>query len=301
MRQGAGDVKESRSQANPAEAERGGKDCPMGGFSLGRKIDFGYATNLWVTVASSLVLVSAWLLTGSLSKGFGLGAGFFLCWAVAREMDPLSDLSAFVSAALFLVFSPLYDGIDLGVLFWVLLLLRLISGICGKVPAVADLAALFAFSGYLWWSRQNSFFLIFLALAFLFAHCRYGGRRHTGVALLSAITFSIVGVFLRPVWLVTLPFGVPVAFGGVAVTVVLGAAVAIMRRRERAASDDLGNPLDMKWVVLSVVFLVLALSTFWAFDGVTVMTRLNLLSSMAGVVAFGVFAALRGTAPGLKR
>lgn len=265
----------------------------MAWFALGRKLDPRYKTNLWISVASAAVVIFAWPSTGSFSSGLGLGAGFFLCWALAREIDPLNDLSAFVSAALFLVCAPLYDGIDLAVLFWVLLLLRLMSGICGKVPAPLDFATLFGLSGYLAWSKESSLFLIFLVLALFFAHWRYGGRRQTGAALLAAIPLSVAGVLLRSTWRVGLLPGVPMAFGGVAATVFLGFTVAEMRRRERTASDDLGNPLDMKWVALSVVFLVLLLSAFWAFGGVTIMTRLNLLSSFAGVFFFDLVVRFR--------
>ncbi|MGC9372019.1 MAG: hypothetical protein ACP5DY_01735 [Thermovirgaceae bacterium] len=265
----------------------------MAWFTLGRKLDPRYKTNLWIAVASVAVVVSAWPATGSFASGLGLGAGFFLCWALAREVDPLNDLSAFVSAALFLVFSPLYDGIDLAVLFWVLLLLRLMSGICGKVPAAFDFAALLGLSGYLAWSKESPLFLIFLVASLFFAHWRYGGRRQTGTALLAAIPLSVAGVLLRPTWRVALLPGVSMAFGGVAATVLLGFAVADMRRREQTASDDLGNPLDMKWVALAVVFLVLVLSAFWAFGGVTIMTRLNLLASLAGVFFFDMVVCFR--------
>ncbi len=240
-----------------------------------------------------MVVFSAWPATGSFSSGLGLGAGFFLCWALAREIDPLNDLSAFVSAAFFLVCSPLYDGIDLGVLFWVLLLLRLLSGICGKVPSVLDFAAIFGLSGYLAWSKESALFLVFLVAGLFFSHWRYGQRKQTGTALLAAIPLSVAGVLLRPNWGIALLPGVVIALCGVTATVVLGFVVADMRRKERTASDDLGNPLELKWVGFSVVFLVLVLSAFWAFGGVTVMTRLNLLSSLAGVFTFDLVVRFR--------
>ncbi len=95
---------------------------------MARKVDVRYKTNLWLVIITVLVVAVAWLLTGSALKGAGLGGGFFFCWALARELDPVHDLSAFVAGGIYLLATSIYDGIDPGVLFWLLLLLEKLTG-----------------------------------------------------------------------------------------------------------------------------------------------------------------------------
>ncbi len=163
----------------------------MTGFTLGRRIDPGYRTNLWVIIASAAVVIAGRVIFGSLSGGAGLGAGFFLCWALARELDPLHDYSAFVSGGIFLLFFPFYDGIDIGVLFWLLLILRMVSGICGKIPSFIDISSLSGLTVYLAFSGRTSLYMLLLAVAFVMA---YGDTRRRGslpLPLFSRHLFSL--------------------------------------------------------------------------------------------------------------
>jgi len=257
-------------------------------FTLGRKLDPGYRTNLWVIVFSAVIAIAGWMLFDSVSKGAGLGAGFFLCWAIAREIDPLHDISAFVSGGIFLSFFFIYDSLDFGVLFWLLLLLRLISGICGKVPTLVDILFLSVLTGYLVCSGRNIIYVVLFAAALAISYVRYGKDRKF---LYAATVFGLI-----------LPFAV---FGGwgfargsifgnllwssrliLPVFVVLAFGLLYFRKMDGLVPDDTGQPLDGKQVRLASLFFVIAVFCLAVFERITLMTFLNLLSAIAGVVIF---------------
>jgi hypothetical protein len=257
-------------------------------FTLGRRIDPAYRTNRWVIVSFAVITIAGWILFGSFAGGAGLGAGFFLCWALAREIDPLHDISAFVSGGIFLSFFFLYDGLDFGVLFWLLLLLRMISGICGKKPTLVDILFLFGLTGYLAGSGRNSIYVVLLAAALAISYVRYGKDRKF---LYAATVFGLI-----------LPFAV---FGGwgfargsifgnllwssrliLPVFVVLAFGLLYFRKMDGLVPDDTGQPLDGKQVRLASLFFVIAVFCLAVFERITLMTFLNLLSAIAGVVIF---------------
>ncbi len=264
----------------------------MTGFTLGRRIDPGYRTNLWVIIASAAVVIAGRVIFGSLSGGAGLGAGFFLCWALARELDPLHDYSAFVSGGIFLLFFPFYDGIDIGVLFWLLLILRMVSGICGKIPSFIDISSLSGLTVYLAFSGRTSLYMLLLAVAFVMAYGRYKeARKFAFAALFPASVFiilffcgwefgggSVLADHQVPLWLALSAFALP-AF-----------SFLHLRKDDSGIVDDLGAPLESGWVLLSILFYMLA-SLLLAVSGKTaLMTLVNLFAAMAGVVIFGLFA-----------
>lgn len=267
-----------------------GGGIPMFGFSLGRKVDLGYRTNLWVVIASVFVAAAVWFHSGSLLTGAALGGGFFLAWALARELDPLNDLSAFVAAAVFLIFYPWYDSLDLGVIFLLLLLLRLISGICGSKPTYADLAVLAGITVYLVYSRGNNLYLFLLSLALFLAYIRHGkGRFLTIAALVSASLSVSAAIVLPPAEAGLLNRSLPEIL---AVMLPLSGAGLILlrqRKRDRAVVDDLGNALAGKWIRLSVLYYLAAFMVLLLFERVSMMTWFLLFSAIAGVVLYGLF------------
>ena len=260
-------------------------------FTLGRKIDPSYRTNLCVVIASLAISLAGWILFEVFSKGFGLGAGFFLCWALAREIDPLHDVSAFVSAGIFLSFFFLYDAMDFGVLFWLLLLLRMISGICGKNPTPVDILFLYGLTGYLAFSGQNIIYLILLAVALLIAYVRYGkDLKFLYGATVSVLTLSFMAFH-----------GWSLASGSIfenlllssrlilLISVLLSFSLLYFRKMDGLVPDDKGQPLDGKQFRLASLYYVFALFSLAFFEKITLMTFLNLLSVIAGVVLYALF------------
>jgi hypothetical protein len=141
--------------------------------SISRSIDLSYPTNkaiVILTLLSFLGILCIQLISGkevysAFYAGLKGGGSIFLTWALAREIDPDNELSAFVAAFLgfagFLFFpSPL-----LLVLVLEILLLRIINRSTGMPSKTLDSFAVLLLSG--WISFQESWiFGLFTALAF---------------------------------------------------------------------------------------------------------------------------------------
>jgi len=129
-------------------------------FTLVRKVDINYTTNRLILILSLIVGIIGYFITGALSSGLSLAGGTFLTWALAREVDPKHEYSAFLSAALSLANLFYFESMNLLAIFWILLLLRMVSEICGKKLTSLDFLIVFGFSVYLSISNENSIYLI---------------------------------------------------------------------------------------------------------------------------------------------
>lgn len=134
-------------------------------FTLGRKIDIHYLTNRIILILSILVAIIGWIITGDLLSGAYIGAGTFLTWALAREADPKHEYSAFLCAGTSLLNLFYYENIQLLVIFWILLTMRLVNGITGKELRFLDVFSVLGMTIYLSISNQNSIYLITFVLA----------------------------------------------------------------------------------------------------------------------------------------
>ena len=266
----------------------------MQGFSLARKVDVRYRSNLWLVIVTLLVTATAWILTGSVGHGVGLGGGFFMCWALARETDPAHDLSAFVAGGIYLLGASVYSGIDFGVLFWLLLLLRLISGICGKTPTNLDILSVLGLTGYLVYSRQSTLYLFLVTLALILAWYRYGKDRRFSAAAILAGVLSLFCMFLmlpRPGILFSFKF--PLALLTTFSLLFLGTAHSLELKKDHNIEDDLGAPLEIRWIRLSQLFYSIAVLVLLLLEQLTWTTYLLLFAVMAGILAFRLFLALQ--------
>ena len=120
----------------------------MASFTLARKVDPRYKTNLTILIMTITLLIARGLFTGEMGGSLVFAGGFFLTWALAREIDPLHDQSAFVAAAVYLAMTMWIVELNLGLVFWTILLLRSITKIAGRKPTVIDLLGLIGLGIY---------------------------------------------------------------------------------------------------------------------------------------------------------
>lgn len=127
--------------------------------SIGRPVDRRYPTNRAI---ASLSLVAAILgfairrFAGVPSPeafvgGVTLAIAFFLAWAIARELDPDHDLSAFVAAALSVIPHTTLGRPDLAALLLVLLSLRIVNRTVGPAAKPLDTVIVLALVGVAVW------------------------------------------------------------------------------------------------------------------------------------------------------
>jgi len=127
--------------------------------SIGRPVERSHPTNRAI---ASLTLVVAILgfairrVTGthpleSFLGGITLAIGFFLAWAIARELDPDHDFSAFVAAGLSLIPNVVLGRPDFAAVFLVLLALRIVNRTVGPAARPLDTIAILGLVGMAAW------------------------------------------------------------------------------------------------------------------------------------------------------
>ena len=163
--------------------------------SIGRPIDPEYPTNRAIALITLMVAVGgavwrgvsgrAWL--ASVLWGVQAGLAVFLAWALCRELDPDHPAAAFPAAGLALLAVFLWDLPQLGVIFWMLILARVVNRSTGLPAGVLDSLGLLGLAG--WLSLQGDWGYGFVtALAFLLdALLPDRLRRQLAFALLAVI------------------------------------------------------------------------------------------------------------------
>lgn len=136
-------------------------------FTLGRKIDIHYKTNKIIIIISALTMALAFAFTRNIKTSLYIGLGTFLAWALAREVDPKHEYSAFIGTAISLVNIFYYESIDLLVLLLILLVLRLLNGISGKEITLLDLIVVLGLSTFVSLSKNNSIYMVPLISALI--------------------------------------------------------------------------------------------------------------------------------------
>ena len=130
--------------------------------SVGRPIDRRYPTNRAIAGLTLVVAILGFAvrrLTGthpleSFTGGLVLAIGFFLAWAIARELDPDHDASAFVAAALSLIPQTVLERPDLAGVLLILLLLRIVNRTVGPAAQPLDTIGILAMVGVAVWRGQ---------------------------------------------------------------------------------------------------------------------------------------------------
>ncbi len=158
-------------------------------FTLGRKIDFSYQTNKIISALALLFIALGWFASKDIMVGVNIGGAVFLTWALARELDPKYAYSAFLSVAFSLVYLLNYQSVQFLLIFWIILVMRLLSGICGKKTTLVDILSVFGLTLYLSINNQNSIYLIpFIITMLLLVLFKENSKQ---AIILSAVTMGI--------------------------------------------------------------------------------------------------------------
>ncbi|NLC65574.1 MAG: hypothetical protein GX752_01370 [Clostridium sp.] len=132
-------------------------------FTLGRKIDIHYKTNKVILIFSLIISILGYLVTKDIKSALYIGGGTFISWALAREIDPKHEYSAFVAAALNT--ANLFYFKEIGILgfLWILLTIRLVNGISGEKTSTLDIILVFALTMFITINNKNGvYFLPFI-------------------------------------------------------------------------------------------------------------------------------------------
>ncbi len=141
--------------------------------AIGRPVDRRYPTNRAIASLSLGVAILGFALrrlTGTPSlesflAGIFLALGFFLAWAIARELDPDHDLSAFAAAGLSLIPGFVLGRPDIAAVLLVLLMLRIVNRTVGPEARPLDTLGILFLAGVAVW-RGHLVLAAAAALAF---------------------------------------------------------------------------------------------------------------------------------------
>ncbi len=264
--------------------------------ALGRvPIDPSYPTNRAIAVLVLVVAIAGAilrLLSGAAlleSALWGMEAGFvlFLTWALGRELDPDHDLSAFVGTGLGLIALLLFDTPSLLVVFWLLLLLRIVNRTVGLPAKPLDSLAVLGLGAWLTWQGQWLAGLLTAAAFLLDGLLSPPLRYHLFVSGLAFVATGVLSIFHGDIAMESGPT-MPVAIFSV-VTTGLFLVVIATSGELQAVADATGRPLNPRRVqAAQVLALLTALLSAWWAGASGVVALLPLWSAMIGVGLYGL-------------
>jgi hypothetical protein len=259
--------------------------------ALGRTpIDPRYPTNLAIGTLTLVVAIAGAilrLLSGAApleSALWGIEAGLvlFLTWALGRELDPDHDLSAFVGVGLVLIALLIFDRPSLLVIFWLLLVLRVVNRTVGLPAKPLDSLAVLGLGAWLAW---QGYWMVGLAtaVAFLMDGLLSPPLRHqlfvSGLAFVATLVLSIfhgdIAMERGPTTAVVI---------AAAVMAGLFLVVIATTRESKAVGDATGEPLNPRRVqAAQVLALLTALLFAWWAGASGMVALLPLWAAMTGV------------------
>ena len=270
--------------------------------SLGRPIDPSYRTNRAIAILTVVVVAvstSVQLLTGEgwlESIAWGLSAGFsvFFAWALARELDPQHDLSAFVGSVLMLVGLGVYGPPELLPLLWMLLTLRIVNRVVGPPATLLDSLGELGLGGWLTWPGQWVYGLITTVAFLLDGVLSAPLRRQLVFAALSLISTAAILVVSATGPSPAHP-SMP-ALPAIAVVIassLLFLVVILDSRHTRAVCDTTQQPLDPRRVQAGqALALATGLLLAWSKGTAGLVALLPLWGAMAGTGLYRIFVLL---------
>jgi len=181
---------------------------------IGRPLDPNYPTNRAIVAVAVLVglvggavqlFITGSGLLDSLVWSVEAAGGVFLAWALSRELDPDNEMSAFVSAGLWILSLAVINAPGLLALLWFLWSLRIVNRTSGLAAKPLD-SVLFLTLGS-WLAFQTSgIYIVMTAVVFVLDGLLEPANRRQyifaglsalpGLALFLALETGMLGVFL---------------------------------------------------------------------------------------------------------
>ena len=256
-------------------------------FTLSRKLDINYTTNRLILALSLIVGVIGYFITGAFSSGLSLAGGTFLTWALAREVDPKHEYSAFLSAAISLINLFYFERMNLLAILWILLLLRMVSEICGKKLTLLDFILVFGFSAYLSISNENSIYLIPFIIVLSSLMVFKEQPNISGAFLMISVAIFLIESFYFN-YLSMVDPGVSTKLNVVIISVLILFPFFIHFVRITGVMDDKGNPAHTKKMKLSQMLFPVIVLLLYLFVGIGLNNLIIYLSVVTGVSLYSL-------------
>lgn len=254
-------------------------------FTLGRKIDLSYKTNQLIAGLSLVVAAIGWSLTGKISSGIYIGIGVFLTWAVSRELDPKHEYSAFLSAAFSLLNLFYYETIQLLVIVWLLLLMRIINGITGEELTNFDIFSVLGLTIYLSITNGNSIYIMIYVLAMAFT---MKVREKTKVALIAGgiglVIFIVESFFMSYLIVNQIDYFNPLSIGTLAM--VFLSVVLFWFLSKDKTKDDRGQTIKRVKLLAGQILYSAAILLLFLFSELSLNNLIIYLAVLVGITIY---------------
>ncbi|MDZ7843306.1 MAG: hypothetical protein U5K99_00660 [Anaerolineales bacterium] len=268
--------------------------------TIGRAVDPAYPTNQAILILTLLGTAAGtgFQLGAGMSlraaAGWGLGAGLsvFLAWALTRELDPDHEYAAFASAVLAFGAVFFWGLPDLGVIFWSLLLIRVVNHTTGLSATGLDTLGVIGISSWLSY-RGNPGIGVVATLALLGDAVLPGGKkRQSYLAGMNAL-IVLLTLFLG------VGRGVGVEFSWAAMGISLAGAalfgwVVGDSSSIKSTGDQTGEvllPARVQGGQLLALVIVLEMTGWLGWQGM--LAVLPLWAAVGGILAARVYLSLR--------
>lgn len=264
--------------------------------SIGRPLDPSYATNkavLLLMPVAGIAAVAAAFLRGASGPEIATAAlagviVIFGAWALARELVPDDNLTAFVSMGLAFATLLVVDSPGLLFLFATLFLVRIVNRSVGLPARITDSIIVVLLIVLAIYSTHSPLFGIVGALAFTFDAIIRDGQRHQLVfAALCLAGSGIYGIQYGIGVDDPMPFPAGVMWLVVTVSVVYAATILLTRRIE-SLGDVTGAPLSLSRVRAGMVISLLAASQALILGASGVNIASMVWATLTGVAVGGV-------------
>lgn len=248
-------------------------------------MDISYKTNQLIAAIALIVAAIGWSLTGEISSGLCIGAGVFLTWALSRELDPKHGYSAFLAAGLSLINLFYYETIQLLVIVWLLLLMRIINGITGKALTTFDLFSVLGLSLYLSISNENSIYMIIYALAMVFTVKAREKMKEALIAGGIGLIIFIAEIFLMDYLIVSQIDYSNVLNIGILAVLFLSVILFWFLSKDKA-EDDKGNRLKRVELLSSQWLYSVAILLLFLFSNISLNNLIIYIAVLLGIAVY---------------
>lgn len=252
-------------------------------FTLGRKIDFNYKTNKIIAILSILLAIIGWILSGEVFSGLYTGGGIFLTWALSRELDPKHDYSAFIAAGFSILNVFYFEDIQLLVIFWLLLLMRIVNGITGKELTSFDISSVLGLTIYISLNSKNSVYLLIfiIAMAFIIKEKRIEALI---ASVISFLLFIAESYFMRYLSLNNIDFSDFISI--LTIIILCISFILFWFLSKDKIEDDNGNKVKRYKILASQILYSTAIFLLFFFGEITINNLIIYLSVIIGVAIY---------------
>ena len=263
---------------------------------VGRPLSFKHLTNRAI-----IIIVTSVFILGTLTKlvmgdslvvsvvwAFGAAASIFFAWAIARELDPDSNVSALISATLMLA-ALFFVGLPaLLTLFWFLLVIRILNRITGIAPKPLDLAVVIILAVVLSW--QELWLYCLMTGLILYINSYMDGEKKKGIILfVIVLSLGITSAFLGNAFSITIEISTE-AIAVVTLFTLLYIPVICTRTKLKSLTDITKEPVSvfrMRVTRITVVVVGILVAIIQGYSGFN--DLIPLWTSIGGIIIWNIY------------